>query len=262
MVASKLIRIFQNLSDSNRREPFDKRIAAEMPKKRIREAEKALGYTFRNKSLLVKSLTHPSYLLHSKEQINNNQRLEFLGDAVIQLVLTETLYFKFPQEREGQLTKTRSGYARGDYMARIARALKLQDFLLLKPRDRHAGIGERDSSLGDAFESIIGAVYLDSNWETARDLILRLYGNLESDPVEEGAIANPKGVLQEIIQPKYGNDALRYETTKQEGNPHNRVFEITVFCKDETLGAGSGRTKKEASENAALKAIAALENRQ
>lgn len=262
MVGSKLKRIFQNLSDSARREPFDKRIASEMPKKRIREVEKSLGYTFRNKSLLVKSLTHPSYLLHTKEQINNNQRLEFLGDAVIQLVLTETLYFKFPNEREGQLTKTRSGYARGDYMARIARKLKLNEFLLLKPRDRDAGIGEKESSLGDVFESIIGAVYLDSDWVTARDLILRLYDNLETDPVEDGTIANPKGVLQELIQPQFGNDALRYETTKQEGNPHNRVFEITVFCNDEALGVGSGRTKKEASENAALEAIEALEKRQ
>lgn len=261
MVAAKLKRIFKSLSESPRTEPYDKRIAGEMSKKQMKAVESALGYTFRNKSLLVKGLTHPSYLLHSRDQINNNQRLEFLGDAVIQLVLTETLYFKFPQEREGHLTKIRSGYARGDYMAKIAWRLRLNEFLLLKQRDRDAGIGEKDSALGDVFESIIGAVYLDSDWQTARDLILKLYDNLDSSPVEDGVISNPKGFLQELIQPEFGNDALRYETTGQEGNPHNRLFEITIFCNQDQIGAGKGRNKKEAAENAALEAIAFLENR-
>ncbi len=261
MVRSALKRIFKSLSESPRTEAYDKRIAGEMSKKQIKQVERSLGYTFGNKSLLVKGLTHPSYLLHSRDQINNNQRLEFLGDAVIQLVLTETLYFKFPNEREGQLTKTRSGYARGDYMAKIARRLNLNEFLLLKQRDRDAGIGEKDSALGDVFESLIGAIYLDSNWQTARDIILKLYDNLESDPVEEGVIANPKGVLQELIQPRYGNSALRYETIGQIGDPHERLFEVSVYCNEECLGYGKGRTKKEASEKAALEAIAILDQR-
>ena len=261
MVGSKLIRIFKSLSESPRTAPYDKKIAGEMSKKQIKEVERALGYVFRNKSLLVKGLTHPSYLLHSRDQINNNQRLEFLGDAVIQLVLTETLYFKFPNEREGQLTKTRSGYARGDYMAQIALRLGLNEFLLLKQRDREAGIGDKESAMGDVFESIVGAIYLDSDWQTARDIILKLYDNLEFSPVEEGVIANPKGMLQEMVQPEFGNDALRYETTGEEGNPHNRLFEVTIFCNQDQLGIGKGRTKKDASEKAALEAIAALQNR-
>lgn len=261
MVRSKLKRIFKSLSESPRTEPYDKKIAGEMSKEQIKGVERALDYTFNNKSLLVKGLTHPSYLLHSREQINNNQRLEFLGDAVIQLVLTETLYFKFPNEREGQLTKTRSGYARGDYMAQIARRLGLNEFILLKKRDRETGVAEKDSALGDVFESIVGAVYLDSDWPTARDLILKLYDNLDESPVEEGVISNPKGHLQELIQPEFGNNALRYETTAEEGNPHNRLFEITIFCNEDKLGVGKGLTKKEAAESAALEAIAVLENR-
>ena len=141
-------------------------------------------------------------------------------------------------------------------MAQIARRLELDRYLLLKERDRNAGIGKKDSALGDAFESVIGAIYLDSDWETARTLILKLYENLTESPVEKGVISNPKGVLQEMIQPKLGNNALRYETTAQEGDPHERVFEVTVFCNDEKLGIGKGRNKKEAAEAAATKAIA------
>ncbi len=261
MVRSKLKRIFRNLSDSSPQEPEKTALLAEMPKSKIKEVERLLGYTFKNKNLLVKGLTHPSYLLHSRDQINNNQRLEFLGDAVIQLVLTETLYVKFPQEREGKLTSVRSGYARGDYMAQIARRLKLNKYLLLKERDRVAGVGEGDSALGDVFESVIGAVYMDSDWITTRDLILKLYDNLEQCPTESGTIANPKGTLQELIQPKFGNNALRYETTGQKGDPHNRIFEVSVFCNEEALGSGKGRNKKEAEEKAAIEAIAALEKR-
>jgi ribonuclease-3 len=256
MVGSKLKGIFKTRSKPPRLKTDGGDLAAEMPKASIKKIEKILGYTFKNKNLLVKSLTHPSFLLRSSDQINNNQRLEFLGDAVIQLALTEALYGKYPNAREGELTKARSGYARGDYMAQIARRLELDRYLLLKERDRNAGIGKKDSALGDAFESVIGAVYLDSDWETARTLILRLYENLSESPVEKGVISNPKGVLQEMIQPKLGNNALRYETTAQEGDPHERVFEVTVFCNDEKLGIGKGRNKKEAAEAAATKAIA------
>lgn len=261
MVGSKLKRIFKKKAKSPRVKTDEGDLEAEMPKASIKKIEKVLGYTFKNKNLLVKSLTHPSFLLRSSDQINNNQRLEFLGDAVIQLALTEALYGKFPDAREGELTKMRSGYARGDYMAQIARKLKLHQYLLLKERDRDAGIGKKDSALGDAFESVIGAVYLDSDWETARVVILRLYDDLKKSPVEKGVIANPKGVLQEMIQPEFGNKALRYETTAQDGNPHERVFEVTVYCNDKKIGVGKGRNKKEAAEAAATKGIAKLKKR-
>lgn len=256
MVGSKLKGIFKTRPKSPRLKTDDGDLAAEMPKAKIKKIEKVLGYTFKNKNLLVKSLTHPSFLLRSSDQINNNQRLEFLGDAVIQLALTEALYGQFPEAREGKLTKIRSGYARGDYMAQIAGRLGLDKYLLLKDRDRNAGIGEKDSALGDAFESVMGAVYLDSDWETARTLILKLYDNLKESPVEKGVISNPKGVLQEMIQPELGNNAIRYETIAQDGKSHERVFEVAVFCNDKKLGVGKGRNKKEAAEAAATKAIA------
>ena len=259
MLASKLKHAFLNLA---KRE--DPSIPATLPamqltQKQIAKLNKSLGYTFKDGDLLIRSLTHSSFLLHTGKQLHNNQRLEFLGDSVIQLALTEELYRKYPDEREGKLTSMRSAFARGDYMARIARKLGLQDYIILKEKEREAGIGDQDSALGDAFEAVIGAIYLDSDWPTARKVILKLYGNLVPQIESEERFANPKGKLQEMIQPIHGNDAIRYETTAQHGEPHNRSFEITVFCNDKAIGVGTGKTKKEASEKAALQGIATLD---
>lgn len=231
--------------------------ATGLPLASLRRLEKKLGYRFRDKELLAQALTHPSFLLHTSEQLSNNQRLEFLGDSVIQLALTEALYHKHPTYREGKLTALRAGYARGEYMANMARELELNLFLRLKPKDREAGLAEQDGSLSDAFEALLGAVYLDSDWETARQLALRLYNHLQDKPVEEGVIANPKGKLQELIQMEHGNEPIVYKTTSQSGAPHDRVFTVAIVFRDETLGEGRGRTKKEASEMAARQAIEA-----
>ena len=264
MVGSKLRRLF---GSRDRRPPKRRKGAsgesgsAALSPAIIKKVERSLGYVFKNKDLLIKSLTHPSYLLNSRDQIHNNQRLEFLGDSVIQLALTEALYEKFPNEREGMLTSVRSGYARGDYMAGIARELKLNQYLLLKEKDRKAGVADQDSALCDVFESVVGAIYLDSDWETARELTLKYYGPLSSKPAGSGKLANPKGALQELVQPKHGNFALKYEMINQTGQPHDREFEIAVFCNDERLGSGKGRSKKEAEEKAAIEAIAVLKAR-
>jgi len=157
--------------------------------------------------------------------------------------------------REGKLTSIRARFACGEYMAGIARKIKLNKYLILKPREREVGVHDQDSALGDAFEALIGAVYLDSDYEATRELILRLYNNLNTKGGEVQGIQNPKGKLQELIQPELGNDAIRYETTDTIGDPHNRMFEVTLYCQDEAYGVGEGRTKKEAAEKAALQAI-------
>lgn len=262
MVASKLKRLIKSVSkDSDKKAARKTANAAEIPASKVKKLESKLGYTFNKKGLLHQALTHPSYLLNTKDQLKNNQRLEFLGDSVIQLVLTEKLYEKFPKHREGKLTALRSGYARGDFMAEIARELKLGDYLLLKPKDRQAGVAEGDSALGDAFEALIGALYLDSDFETSRKIILGLYNYLDTEATAKGEIANPKGKLQELIQPVHGNSALRYETVSQTGQAHERTFEIAVYCNDDQLGTGKGKTKKEAAEKAAVQAIAKLEEK-
>ncbi len=262
MVASKLKRLIKSVSKDTDKKAARKSLnAAELPAAKVRKLEGKLGYTFNTKGLLHQSLTHPSFLLNTKDQLKNNQRLEFLGDSVIQLVLTEKLYEKYPKHREGKLTSIRSGYARGDFMAGIARELELGDYLILKPKDRQAGVAEGDSALGDAFESLIGAIYLDSDFETSRKIVLGLYNYLDTAPTAKGVISNPKGKLQELIQPLHGNSALRYETIGQQGVAHERIFDVAVFCNDDQLGTGSGRTKKEAAEKAALVAIAKLESK-
>ncbi|MBC2607572.1 ribonuclease III [Pelagicoccus albus] len=261
MVASKIKRLIKSVSKESGKKAADESVnAAELPADKVKKLEKKLGYSFKNKGLLHQSLTHPSFLLNTKDQLKNNQRLEFLGDSVIQLVLTEKLFAKFPKYREGKLTAIRSGYARGDFMAGIARELELGTYLILKQKDRLAGVADGDSALGDAFEALIGAVYLDSGFETSRKIILDLYNNLDTAPKAKGGISNPKGKLQELIQPVHGNNALRYETVGQKGEAHEREFEIAVFCNDEKLGSGIGRTKKEAAEKAARIAISKLES--
>lgn len=256
MVASKIKKLLKTVTHKvAEKAEAETETLVEMPPKRLKQLESKLGYTFNDKQLLAQSMTHPSFLLNTKDQLLNNQRLEFLGDAVIQLALTDALYKRFPKSREGKLTATRSGYARGDFMANIARELQLDSFLLLKPKDRAAGVAEQDSALGDAFEALIGAVYLDGGWETAYQLILKLYNNLKSAPTPKRGIANPKGKLQELIQPIHGNEAIRYETTAETGEAHSREFEVTVFCNETKLGVGTGRTKKEAAEKAAIEGL-------
>ncbi len=257
MVASKLKRLIQSVSTNPEQKAARRGSkATELPAEHIREIEKRLGYAFNDKHLLAQSLTHPSYLLNTKDQLKNNQRLEFLGDSVIQLILTEKLYEMHPHHREGKLTSIRSSFARGDHMASIARELGLGQFLILKGADRDAGVADQDTALGDAFEALIGAVYLDSDYSVARKIVLSLYRNLEASPAAEGGVANPKGKLQELIQPKHGNAAIRYETTAEFGTAHDRLFEVTVYCLEQKLGVGVGRTKKEAAERAALQGLA------
>lgn len=233
----------------------------ELLPKHVEKLESDLDYSFNDYSLLEQSLTHPSYLLNARDNLSNNQRLEFLGDAVIQLILTETLFKKYPEKREGFLTPLRASYARGDFMAGIALHLKLNEYLLLKDTDRKLGIAEQESVLGDAFEALIGAIYLDSDWQTTQRIVLQLYDNLAIASAPEIKIANPKGKLQELIQPEHGNDCIEYLTTSEMGEPHNRTFEVTVHFKSEALGKGTGRTKKEAAENAARQAIQVYNNR-
>ncbi len=261
MLASKLKNAFLNLArrDVPTEETQPSFPVTELTEKQVATLQNSLGYVFKKKGLLIQSLTHSSYYLHTGNQLQSNQRLEFLGDSVIQLALTEELYKEYPKEREGKLTSLRSSFARGDTMADIARRLGLHQYIILREKERKAGIAEQDSSLGDAFEAIIGAIFLDSDWATARKVTLKLYGKLVPQTEQEERIANPKGKLQEMIQPLHGNDAIRYETTSEQGEPHNRFFEITVFCNDKAIGVGTGKTKKEAAEKAALQGLAAME---
>ena len=217
-----------------------------------------LGHRFRDTTLLERAITHPSWLQDHRGKGESNQRMEFLGDAVLQLVLTEALFQLYPAEREGVLSQRRASLSKGPFLAGLAREIGLERFVRLGGSEEASGGRTRAAVLEDALEAIFAALYLDTDFPTARQVILNLYGSLPDRLALEKA-DNPKGRLQEIIQSVHGNDALRYEVTNVEGADHAREFEVAVFLLDRPLGNGRGTSKKLAEESAALAALATLE---
>jgi ribonuclease-3 len=220
--------------------------------------QQRLTYTFRDVALIERAVTHPSYLQDHPEISESNQRLEFLGDAVLQLILTEALFQLFPNDREGLLSKRRATLSKGVFLAQLARESSLDACLRLGASEEATGGRQRASALEDSFEALVGALYLDSDLSTTRRVVLALYGALPDRLVGSEDSDNPKGQLQEIIQPKYGNTALRYDVTRTEGEDHAREYEVTVFLNDRALGAGRGTSKKLAEESAARVALETL----
>lgn len=216
-----------------------------------------LGHTFRDPALLVCALTHPSYVSDHPDAAPHNQRLELLGDAVLQLIVTDALYQAFPDEREGVLSKSRSTLTRGGFFARLARELDLGPRLRVGNSEEQTGGRDRDSNLEDAFEALAGALYLDAGLEPTRAIILTLYGSIEKRLSTFLPADNPKGRLQELVQPVHGNHALRYDTTHIAGEDHQREYESTVHLLEKPLGTGRGPSKKAAEESAARAALAA-----
>lgn len=220
--------------------------------------QQRLGYTFRSPALLTEALTHASYIQDLPEKIPHNQRLEFLGDSVLHFILTDALFHEYPGEREGVLSRRRAVLSKGVSLTQIARDLGLDACLVLSQSEEESGGRQRASILGDACEALIGALYLDSDLATVRRLLLGWFGPLPARLALTEDAENPKGRLQELIQPTHGNTALRYEVINTTGPRHARTFEITVFFKDTPLGTGHGTSKKIAEEAAAAVALATL----
>ena len=216
-----------------------------------------LGYTFRDAGLLARALTHPSLANELPELKDANQRLEFLGDAVLQLVLSEEIFRLYPNEREGELTNRRKKLVEGRFLAQLAGELSLEEHLRVQPASPE--LARSPSALADAFEALVAALYLDAGYAVARETILRLYGDLPSRLEKTLPADNPKGRLQELVQPKHGNNALRYEVTNTSGVAHQREYRVTVFLLDRELGSGEGSSKKLAEEAAALAALKSLD---
>lgn len=231
--------------------------------KAIENLQDKLGHRFTDRSLLLCALTHPSLLVDKQANIESNQRLEFLGDAVLQFALTQALYRSFPLEREGQLTSRRSQLTRGKSLAELGRRIGLPDALLMGASELQGGGQNRDAALEDAFEALVGALYLEVGIERASTVVLSLFGDLSS---AGGALArddddpyaprkNPKGQLQERVQPVLGNDALCYEQVSVTGEDHNRRYEMCVKLAGVVLGSGSGSSKQAAGVEAARSAL-------
>lgn len=220
----------------------------------FQELEVALGYSFQNSSLLRLALTHPSLAHESGGGQQHNQRLEFLGDAVLQLVMTSTLYQKFPEIGEGALTQARAHLVNRVTLAERGTRLQLGKYLVLSRGEETTGGRTRESTIADAFEAVIGAVFLDANYDQAEALILRLYAEILGELEILPHMANPKGELQERLQ-SMSPEPPRYELLSATGPDHNRNFECAVFHRGQELGRGKGRSKKMAESRAALAAL-------
>jgi ribonuclease-3 len=216
-----------------------------------------LQYVFHDTGLLRLALTHPSVAHEGDRASQHNQRLEFLGDAVLGLVLTRELYEKFPDVSEGPLTKARAQMINRRTLADQARRIELQNYLILS-RGEEANCGRgRVSALADGFEALIGAIFLDGGFDAARAFVLgsfhEAFGELTSIP----RLENPKGELQEMLQAA-SPESPQYEVVCATGPEHDRLFECVVRHDGQELGRGSGKSKKAAESQAALAALEKL----
>lgn len=225
-------------------------------KKLLQELCKKIRVEQLNLKLLDQALTHTSFAHEAKEipKPEDNERLEFLGDAVLGLSVSSYIYEKFPQMPEGELTKLRARVVCEAALAKFARGLSLGDYLLLGKGEEASGGRDRSSILSDAMEAVIGACYVDKGFAVAKKLALFLTEEEIGDSVESKNMDDYKTRLQEIVQ-KDGTLAIKYKLLSEEGPAHDKQFEMAVFVEGNKLATGTGSSKKEAEQMAAKKAL-------
>jgi ribonuclease-3 len=229
-----------------------------MPKgdKSIQQLKAELGFDWRNEGLLQTALTHTSYANEYKASrpIEHNQRLEFLGDAVLELVISAYLYKTLPNQPEGVLTKSRAAVVCEPALAKAAEVLELGKCLLIGKGEERSGGRERPSILADAFEALVGAIYLDMGIDKARAFILNQLDGAVQAVTTGGVAGDYKSELQELVQQE-GDNLLAYQILQEEGPDHDKVFTAGVKYRGQLWGIGKGRTKKEAEQAAAQEAM-------
>ena len=226
---------------------------------RLKELEKKTGYTFRDPSLLKQALMHSSYTNEKHlPKYRCNERLEFLGDAVLELVSSEYLYLNSPHTPEGELTKTRASMVCEPSLALCARDIGLGDYLLLGKGEEATGGRHRDSVTSDAMEALIGAVYLDGGFTSAKEFIHRF---VLTDLEDKKLFYDSKTILQEMVQGMKAG-TISYRLTGEEGPDHDKSFYVEVLIGDRAYGEGKGRTKKAAEQQAAYRAILKLRKKE
>ncbi len=216
--------------------------------------QQRLGYTFRDAGLLRLALTHPSIAHEAGKVLAHNQRLEFLGDAVLQLALTRELFIRFPDHDEGPLTKARAKLVNQASLANQSRRVGLDQEIILSYAEDANGGRERPTILADALEAVIGAVFLDGGYEAARELAVRLFNDWLIEVEDIPSVDNPKGELQELLQAK-SQQSPEYALLTATGPDHDREFECAVLHLGVELGRGRGKSKKLAESEAALAAL-------
>ena len=224
--------------------------------------EKRLGLKFRNPLLLQRALVHRSYLNEMPDSgLESNERLEFLGDAVLGLVVGSKLYTDYPEHSEGQLTELRVALVRRETLARVAKSLSLGDFLFLGRGEAAAGGKGRVSNLSAAYEAVVGAVFVDGGMDKARRFIVRsLTSEVAALPKGQNIPADPKSRLQELLQARFQRAPV-YRVVRDEGPDHSKVFTVQVWGGRKALGVGQGKSKQQAEKEAARQALDRLEGK-
>ncbi|MFH1162287.1 MAG: ribonuclease III [Candidatus Jorgensenbacteria bacterium] len=225
------------------------------------DLEEKIGVAFKNQSFLKEALTHRSYLNeHPRWEVRDNERLEYLGDAVLELAVTEFLFHTYPDEEEGKLTSVRAALVNYQMLAQVARDLSLERYLYLSRGEAKDGGRAREVILANAVEAVLGAVYLDRGYETAKRVVARIVLTHLDEVMEKKLYRDPKSVLQEVVQEEL-KATPSYRVLREEGPDHDKRFLVGVFFGERQVAEGEGPSKQEAEARAAEAALESLSHK-
>ncbi|SCY84857.1 ribonuclease III [Alkaliphilus peptidifermentans] len=224
-------------------------------KEQLIEFQSVITYSFKNPQLIDEALTHSSFANEMKtKKVIHNERLEFLGDSILSLAISDYIFHQYKHLPEGELTKVRANVVCESSLASKARLINIGEYLLLGKGEDNTGGRNRGSILADAFEAVIGAIYLDGGFNDARSFILSLMTDLIDMAVNGKLVKDYKTHLQELLQSK-STEKIIYNVVKETGPDHDKTFDIEILFGGKVLGEGQGKSKKEAEQNAAMQAI-------
>lgn len=224
-----------------------------------KEFQQVIGYTFQDSSYLIQALTHRSYLNEAQtEEYGQNERLEFLGDAVLELVVTEHLYYQYRDKPEGELTSYRAALVKGEHLAKIGFSISLEDYIQMSRGERQEE-SSKSYVTANAMEAIIAAIYLDGGLEQAQLFIHRFIIPALKDIIDKKLFIDAKSYLQELVQERY-SQTPEYNVINDWGPDHDKLFEVGVYLGDKELARGKGRSKQKAQQQAASMALDSLQS--
>jgi ribonuclease III len=226
-----------------------------------KEVEKKLGLKFKDTTLLKNALIHRSYLNENrKKNLENNERLEFLGDAVLELIISAELYIKFPKKTEGELTSIRSAIVRTESLAQESRRLEIGEHILMSKGEKDSGGQDKDFILANTYEALLGAIYLDLGFEKCKEFVKKTALKKLPRVINEELFIDPKTKIQELIQAKY-KVTPTYKVIEEVGPDHDKSFTVALKIGNKVMAKGSGLSKQKAEEDAAQKSIDILEKK-
>ena len=228
---------------------------------KIKEFEQKIGYQFQNRNYLETALTHSSFNREKNTKHQDNERLEFLGDAFFDAVISVELYERLKHVTEGKLTKTRALIVCESALAQVARGYELGSYLNLGHGEDTGGGRHKDSMLADSMEAVIGAIYLDGGYQAMQNFVKKSFSRMIDQAIDGKLFSDYKSEVQEILQGKGKPVTIAYETDREEGPAHDKTFFVHLSCNGEIMGKGIGKSKKEAEQNAAKQTLEMLERR-